>query len=307
MGQPRRQGGGVLAAFARRDSLPEAEFTPAGVQDDDFFGTSVAIDGDRVIAGAPGHDLPGALDAGAAWIYERSGTAWAMAQKLVSDQPAAGETLGTSVALEGDFALVGGRDVAVLFERIGATWVQTERLTHSLVGVNFGNGVALDQDRMLVGSPDTQEVFAYTLESQASSTYCTAKLNSLGCLPSIGFSGMPSTTSALAFEVTATNVLSNKLGVLFYGTNGPTATPFLGGFQCVAPPRRRTPLQSSGGNPPPVDCSGTYAFDFNAHIQSGADPALVPGATVAAQYWTRDSGASFQTGMTDAVTFGICP
>ena len=75
----------------------------------------------------------------------------------------------------------------------------------------------------------------------------------------------------------------------------------------MATPTKRTPLQDSGGNPPPNDCSGVYAYDFNARIQSGVDANLTAGATVFAQYWSRDPGDPYTTGLTDAVSFTIQP
>jgi choice-of-anchor B domain-containing protein len=139
-------------------------------------------------------------------------------------------------------------------------------------------------------------------------TYCVAKMNSQGCLPAIGTSGTPSTSSPGPFTVTCTNVLSNKAGILVYGSQR-AAIPFQGATLCIASPVRRTPIQQSGGNPPPVDCSGSFGFDFNAHIAAGSDPALVPGRRVVAQYWSRDSldPTGFGSSLSDACEFTIQP
>ena len=140
-------------------------------------------------------------------------------------------------------------------------------------------------------------------------TYCTAKTNSQGCTPAIAFSGSPSASSGAPFAITASQVINQKTGLLLYGY-GQASTPFQGGTLCIAAPLVRTAPQDSGGtSPPAADCSGTYSYDFNARIQSGADPALVAGATVAAQYWYRDPAdpTGFATGLTDAVTFTIGP
>jgi hypothetical protein len=56
-----------------------------------------------------------------------------------------------------------------------------------------------------------------------------------------------------------------------------------------------------------VTCLGTYAFDFNAWIQGPAAAVLVPGSTVAAQYFYRDPPDAFGVGLTNAVRFEICP
>jgi hypothetical protein len=99
-------------------------------------------------------------------------------------------------------------------------------------------------------------------------------------------------------------VLSHASGLLSYGL-GTSATPFHGGTLCVAQPLRRTGFQSSGGNPPPVDCSGVLTLDFNARIQSGTDPALVAGTIVDAQFFYRDGGDPSGVGLSDALHFAI--
>ncbi|MCK6448438.1 MAG: FG-GAP-like repeat-containing protein [Planctomycetes bacterium] len=140
-------------------------------------------------------------------------------------------------------------------------------------------------------------------------TYCTAKVNSSGCTPAIGWSGTPSASAGAGFFVTATNVLNNKFGLFFYSLNGQQALPFQGGTLCVKLPIKRTSLQSSDGNPPPNDCSGAYSFDFNAYIATGVDPALISGAALDGQYWARDPGFSppNNTSLTDGIHIVLCP
>ena len=142
----------------------------------------------------------------------------------------------------------------------------------------------------------------------APATYCTTQVNSQGCAPAIGTSGMASYADPAPFLVEATDLLNQKTGLLFYGY-GQQATAFGGGTMCVTSPRKRTPIQSSGGTPVgSSDCSGTFSLDFNARIQSGVDPMLEPGAVVYAQYWSRDPQASgTTTNLTDAVQFTGCP
>ena len=154
---------------------------------------------------------------------------------------------------------------------------------------------------------DDFEIFDLDCTSPPQS-YCTAKPNSQGCATAIGFSGSPSATSPAPFDLTAQPILNNKSGLLFYGFDA-NAAPFQGGTMCVKTPVKRTPLSNSGGNPPPEDCSGAFAYDFNARIQAGTDPNLVPGVTVFAQYWYRDLAdpAGFGTGLTNALRFTIQP
>ncbi len=137
--------------------------------------------------------------------------------------------------------------------------------------------------------------------------YCTAKINSLGCQAAISSVGTASASSSQPFTIAASGVLSNKNGLLFYGTDQQAASvPF--GTLCVAgAPVRRTQVQFSNGNPPPIDCSGIFAYDFNARIASGVDPFLVLGRTICAQYWYRDPNTVGASATSDALRFTIGP
>ncbi|MEO6708295.1 MAG: hypothetical protein ABI054_12595 [Planctomycetota bacterium] len=126
--------------------------------------------------------------------------------------------------------------------------------------------------------------------------YCTAKLNSLGCTPSISGVGTPSPTALSGFDVRGTNVRNQKVGLLLYSLTGRAATPFQGGFLCLAPTiRRSTPVNSGGTALPASDCSGVYSIDMNAfaHGLLGGTPSAglqVPGQQVNCQWWGRDPG-----------------
>lgn len=159
----------------------------------------------------------------------------------------------------------------------------------------YGN-TGLSVTKTFVASPCTGEPLVY----------CTAKTNSAGCVPMIGVTGTPSATAGSGCFVTASQVLDNKSGLLFYSKLGPRFTPYQGGYLCVLSPTVRTPVQNSGasGQPP---CTGVFSFDFNAWIASGSDVDLTLGQQVWIQYWSRDPQSSFQTNRTDAVTLFICP
>ena len=101
-------------------------------------------------------------------------------------------------------------------------------------------------------------------------------------------------------------MLNQKNGLLLYGFAA-DASPFQGGWLCVAAPIRRTSVQRSGGNPPPADCSGVFSFDFNAYMHTKGFPEFVPGVDVYAQYWYRDPADPFQSSLTDALSFFPAP
>ena len=146
-------------------------------------------------------------------------------------------------------------------------------------------------------------------------TYCTAKLNSLGCTPTIGYSGSPSATAGSGFNVSTTNVRNNKNGLLFYGISGSASTPYQGGTLCVKSQIKRTGALNSGGSPAPAsDCSGVYSIDMNAFALSAGPPlplaALsVPGTIVNCQFWGRDPGfpAPNNTTLSDGLEYSVEP
>jgi Tol biopolymer transport system component len=146
-------------------------------------------------------------------------------------------------------------------------------------------------------------------------SYCTAKVNSLGCIPTIGSTGVPSASANSGFVIASSNVLNNKSGLLYYGVSGPATIPFQAAFLCVKPPVKRTPAINSGGNPPPAqNCSGLFAIDFSAfsHGLLGGNPLpqlQVPGTHVDCQFWSRDPGfaAPNNTGLTDGLDFTLVP
>jgi hypothetical protein len=140
--------------------------------------------------------------------------------------------------------------------------------------------------------------------------HCTPKVNSLGCMPAIGFSGLPSASQPFGFTVRANNVRNNKAGLLFYGTNGAQNVPFQGGSLCIKPPIKRTTSVNSGGTPPPSsDCTGVYALDMNAFAASQGGAISQPGSVVQVQWWGRDPGfpAPNNTALSEGLQYTVCP
>ncbi|MCC6408907.1 MAG: hypothetical protein IT453_17225 [Planctomycetes bacterium] len=153
------------------------------------------------------------------------------------------------------------------------------------------------------GSFFTATGFVATLPAVAT-VYCTSQVNSAGCTPAIGFDGTPSARTGAGFHVTASNVLSNVNGLLFYGKTGSVSVPFQGGTLCVAAPVTRTPVQNSGGS---GACGGTFDLDFNAFAKSAGGLGLDGGVQVWAQYWSRDLASPGRTNLTNALRFTLWP
>lgn len=135
----------------------------------DLFGAAVAIDGDTAIIGAPLSDPFGVVDQGMAYVFVRSGHDWSLQTGLAANEGATGDQFGSSVAINGDTALIGAHfdDIGVatglnldqgsayLFTRSGALWAPRQRLTaqDGAAREMFGQAVALSGDVAIAGAP----------------------------------------------------------------------------------------------------------------------------------------------------------
>ncbi|KAB7725595.1 hypothetical protein F5984_25840 [Rudanella paleaurantiibacter] len=130
----------------------------------DAFGVRVMLSGDYAIVGASGADIGPNVNQGAAYIFVRSGSNWVQQAKLTANDGASGDVFGVSVAISGDYAVVGARadDVnanadqgsAYVFVRSGTNWTQQAKLTASdgAPDDKFGNAVAISGDYILVSA-----------------------------------------------------------------------------------------------------------------------------------------------------------
>ncbi len=89
----------------------------------DSFGCSVSINGDYVVIGATGADTT-VSDTGAVYVFHRTGTnAWEKTAKLVAPDGETDDRFGTSVAIDGDYAIVGAMFESSKGYRAGAAYV----------------------------------------------------------------------------------------------------------------------------------------------------------------------------------------
>ncbi|MCH8850645.1 MAG: FG-GAP repeat protein [Chloroflexi bacterium] len=138
-------------------------------QDSDQFGSSVAVSGDTVLAGARSEDA-GGDDAGAAYVFQRDQGGddnWGQVKKLTASDAQADDHLGISVALSGDTAVVGADNgdsgladsgAVYVFQRNAGgadNWGQDKKLVASNAGQldEFGGSVSISGGTALVGAP----------------------------------------------------------------------------------------------------------------------------------------------------------
>ena len=156
----------------------------------DELGWSVAISGDTIVVGAPLEDSNGtgvnsntqnnnqATDAGAAYVFTRSGAAWSQQAYLKASNTGAEDAFGYAVSVNGDDIVVGAvsedsngtgvnsntqgnnaapqSGAAYVFHRTGSTWAQQAYLKASNTeeADQFGWSVGMGFDAIVVGAPN---------------------------------------------------------------------------------------------------------------------------------------------------------
>ena len=123
----------------------QAKIQASDVQLNSQFGVCVSISGDRLVVGAVSDDRT-ATDAGAAYIFERSGTNWTEVKKITASDAQASDSFGISVAIDGTNVIVGaygedtngtGAGAAYVYEKVyvGPTLTYDNANKLSLTGV----------------------------------------------------------------------------------------------------------------------------------------------------------------------------
>ena len=131
----------------------------------DQFGRGVAISGNRIAIGAPMDDVGANLNQGSAYVFLRTGTAWAVERVINASDGAAQDRFGRAVAMEGDTLVAGAFQDDVgsnsnqgsiyLFQRSATTWPLSRQYTVSdgAADDQFGITVAISGDTVVAGAP----------------------------------------------------------------------------------------------------------------------------------------------------------
>ena len=145
----------------------QSKLQASDAQGSDNFGQSVSIsdDGDTVIVGAYNEDT-GGTNAGAAYIFTRSGSTWTQQAKIQASNAGSSDKFGQSVSIDsdGDTAIVGApfedtgdsnAGSAYIFTRSGTSWSQQAQIQASDAQGSdyFGRSVSISGDgNTVIGS-----------------------------------------------------------------------------------------------------------------------------------------------------------
>ncbi len=131
----------------------------------DLSGTSVALSADTALVGVPFEDTAGSPDAGAAYVFVRSGNRWIREAKLSGADISNAALFGTAVALDQNAALVGAphatlsslpsAGAAYVFRRSDSVWTREAKLSLPSPAAQdqFGAAVAIQNQTALIGAP----------------------------------------------------------------------------------------------------------------------------------------------------------
>ncbi len=156
---------GSAYVFIRSETtwVQQAKLIAPDGASNDYFGWSVAVDGNTAIIGATGDDDNGA-SSGSVYAFVRVGSIWSFQQKLVASDGAAGDSFGYSVSLSSDSATVGSpfdadmgsfTGSAYVFVRSGEIWTQQAKIlpAGAAAGDYVGDSVFISGDTALIGAP----------------------------------------------------------------------------------------------------------------------------------------------------------
>lgn len=150
---------GKVVIYARSGASwsPQQTLTDSTGAAFDSFGCSVGLSGDTLVVGAPGKDL-----SGLGYVFQRSGTTWTMAARLLPADNSSEDQIGLSAAIDGGTILLGApkknsdTGAAYVFTQSRRTWSQTAKLVavDGAMGDQFGATVSLSGDNALIGAPE---------------------------------------------------------------------------------------------------------------------------------------------------------
>lgn len=282
------------------------------------FGRSVSLSGDTLAVGCP-YGYYNGMRTGTGYVFDRVGGVWGETAKLVGSATGAEDRFGTCLFTSGDMVISGawqgGPGTAYLYERNEGgpdSWGESGQLNASdgTPGARFGGSVSTSGTTHIVAASMSGEAYAYEPNPQPPTGYCTSGASANGCTAQISASGSPSASASSGFTISVTGIEGQKLGLIFYGIAGSSASPWgqRSSFKCVASPVQRTPLQYAGGTQ--GSCDGVMTLDWNQFIANRPNALgnpFVGGETLWVQCVYRDPPAPPTTSMSDALVFSVCP
>jgi hypothetical protein len=145
---------GAVHIFAKEGTAWRRQVLLRGTEDYGGFGTSVTVDGNTAVIGAPANAPSQALSS-SVYVYTRSGVTWTLRKKLTSPV-AALDSFGQNVALKGPTLAVTAPNNPygcriLIYDGAGSTWPLKQTLTGDLTGIHLGTSLGFDGETLVAG------------------------------------------------------------------------------------------------------------------------------------------------------------
>jgi hypothetical protein len=179
------QGAGAVYVFKKNGKTwrYEDKVVSPAPQTGDNFGRALAIQGNLLVVTARKNDA----EKGSAYVFEKKGKGYAYKASLEASDSADGDYFGQSVALQGNFIVIGARNTAgadgataggfYLFRQKGGQWIEVTKMTPP-GGKNddqYGFAIAIKGDTIVVtarradpaGVKNAGAVYIYSLKGDS--------------------------------------------------------------------------------------------------------------------------------------------
>jgi uncharacterized repeat protein (TIGR01451 family) len=272
----------------------------------DDFGYAVSVSGDTAVVGAPNGDVPGAVNAGAMYVYVRAGTTWTEQPKAVAPDAATGDAFGFVVSLSADVVVAG----VPFDDTTGGTDAGSARVFRKLTLLDMG---VTKTDGLTTAAPG--QVLTYTIRVSNAGPDDATGATVTDAVPAAltgatwSCSATPGSTctasGAGSINDTVNVLVGGTATYLLTGTVDPAATGTLSNTVTVTPPL-------GGFDPNTADNSATDTdtlvprADLSVAKTDSPDPVL-PGGPLNYVVTVTNLGPSNATGVTliDTLPSGV--
>ena len=171
---------GASASIVLTIDIQDYTFNPTKMADiaagdaeaDDHFGSSVAVNGNYIVVGAPNEDAGALIDGGSAYLFEKDENGSVTQKvKLTAGTPKSEEVFGYSVAMDGSIIVVGAPEGA---SNVGDAYIfvidsngsvtSTQQVNLGATADSFGTSVAISGSYIVIGAPSRATAHLYKLD-----------------------------------------------------------------------------------------------------------------------------------------------
>lgn len=160
--------GGATYVFEHNGTqwVENQKITPNDLSDNQGFGSSVHLKGERLVIGADADSSSGQFFKGSAYVFEWNGGNWVEQQKLSASDGSTFNFFGSTVSQSDDLLMIAADKTnsgcisgsLYQFENNGGNWVETSQLIRNVPDICdlYASAFVLQDQQVLVGAKDEE-------------------------------------------------------------------------------------------------------------------------------------------------------